>query len=372
MMYKMDNQIQHYHWGAKDFLPDLLNIENPEEKPFAELWMGAHPKASSRIYKEGQWVDLYQIIQQTGTDFPFLFKILSIESPLSIQVHPSISQAREGFINENKAGIPLDASNRNYRDQNHKPEILVAISDFWALKGFRPFASILKNFEFAPREIRDHLQNWDIKTFYLWIMNLDEKKKQILLKSYADHSADSGEAYWVNELSRFYPGDISVLAPLYLNLVHLEPGEALYQESGELHAYLRGNGVELMANSDNVLRGGLTSKHMDLQELQSIVRFSPSFVDVLGNHKHFYPSGAEDFKLWEWKDFSRTRVELHHGPAILLNMGSPVDIHNDTAERMSLKPGESIFIDQNIASLQVESRVENKGHFFMATKGNGQ
>lgn len=370
MFYRMKNQIQHYHWGAKDYLPDLLSLQNMDKEPCAELWMGAHPKASSRVFIDGVWIELYHLMQDRNIDFPFLLKILSIESPLSIQVHPNIPQAQNGFDKEDKAGIPINSPQRNYRDKNHKPELLVALSDFWALKGFRSYPSILKNFVFAPMGMKEYIQDLDLSGFYHWIMHLNGKEKQLLLDSFMKNSTESDETYWVRELSRFYPGDISILSPLYLNLVHLKTGDAIYQRDGELHAYLKGNAIELMANSDNVLRGGLTSKHMDLQELQSVVSFRPTEIRLLRKNMHFFPSEVKDFKLGEWADFSRATLDISNGPAILLNMGCSVDIHNHSAEPLRMKRGESIFIDQKVCSLKIKSMDENNSHIFIATSGD--
>jgi len=366
MIYKMKNQIQNYHWGTRDYLPELLSLKSSNQ-PCAELWMGAHPKAPSEILQEDKWKSLYHLMKERGEAFPYLLKILSIESPLSIQVHPNIYQAQKGYEREEQLGIERNAGVRNYKDKNHKPEMIVALSDFWALKGLRDMEEIQANFQFAPESLREAWKNMDLKTFFFSIMTLDNEDKETLLQAYNAESGNSDESDWVRTLQSDYPGDISVLAPLFLNLVHLRPGEALFQSDGELHAYLKGNGVEIMANSDNVLRAGLTSKHMDLEELMSVVRFVPSKVEILKESEHFYPSHVPDFELGVWKDAKETTIPILKEPLILLNIGSTLEVSDRKQKGLILKKGESIFIDKGTEEIGIIS--QGKGHFYLARRG---
>jgi mannose-6-phosphate isomerase len=245
---------------------------------------------------------------------PYLLKVLAAERPLSIQAHPSRAQAREGFARENRLKIPLDAPHRNYRDANHKPECICALTPFWALSGFRVVPEILARLrpvmaaraagpldDLARREGSDGL-----RAFFTWLMTLPAVQRETLVAAAAAQAAvlaDRDPAFgWVRRLQVEYPGDAGVLAPLLLNLVCLAPGEALFLPAGELHAYLEGVGIELMANSDNVLRGGLTPKHVDLPELLRVLTFEERKIEVLrpaavGPCEGRYASRAEEFQL---------------------------------------------------------------------------
>ncbi|MCX7656852.1 MAG: mannose-6-phosphate isomerase, class I, partial [Treponemataceae bacterium] len=290
----LQNQIQNYPWGSFSWIPQLLRLPTPSDTPMAELWMGAHPKAPSLALTTTQGpVPLNQLIRenpewylgkklaQEETTLPFLFKLLAAEQPLSIQVHPSKAQAKEGFSRENKQGIPLDAEHRNYKDDNHKPEIIAALSPFRALCGFRQIEEITSLFSllhlpplFPALQILQKEKSYTAflkelfaispETVHALIKDFETNLFAVLLKEAPKYRRE-----WetVRSFMSLYPNDITVFAPLYLNLIDLEVGHALFLPSGILHAYVHGFGVELMANSDNVLRGGLTTKHMDTNEL---------------------------------------------------------------------------------------------------------
>jgi mannose-6-phosphate isomerase len=210
---------------------------------------------------------------------PFLFKVLAAGTPLSIQAHPNLHQAASGYRRENDAGVPLDAFNRNYKDDNHKPEIICALTEYEAMRGFRSAAQIADNFsrilidELRPPverlqkaadpegalSDRGDAEGGVFRDFFTRLMTLEDGPKAELIAEALKVCTGGDEGLWIQRLSELYPGDIGIVSPLYLNLVTLKPGEAMYLPAGELHAYLRGLGIELMANSDNVLRGGLTS-----------------------------------------------------------------------------------------------------------------
>ena len=302
-IYRLDTTIQDYPWGSKRAIVELLGIPNPGGKPMAELWMGAHPKAPSRVSVDGKTCTLDRFIEEHpdralgartarafGPRLPFLFKILSAAQPLSIQAHPNLTQAEEGFEREERLGIPVDAPERNYRDRNHKPEIICALTPFQALRGFRPLPEIEEEFASCPEpplaEAAGALRPGQaskeaLKRFFVTIQRLSAERVRTLSDWVLSH-ADGGRRYeWVNRLRSIWPGDPGVFAPLYLNLVELHPGQAMFLPAGELHAYLEGTGAELMANSDNVLRGGLTSKHVDLDELLSVLTFESGRPKIL-------------------------------------------------------------------------------------------
>ena len=323
----LKNSIQEYAWGSTQAIPELLGRKNPERKTQAELWMGAHPKAPSRVQHNGQWISLPELIAKNPVDvlgkrvahnfnnrLPYLFKVLAAAKPLSIQVHPDLHQAREGFQRENAQKIPLDAPNRNYRDENHKPECICALTRFWALSRFRKIAGILAYFEkLNLRQLEVELANFKkqptangLKRFYTSLMTLErDRQKRIVAEALGQaRGFESEDAVfkWMLKLAEDYPDDIGVLSPILLNLVCLEPGQALYLDAGELHAYLEGLGIELMANSDNVLRGGLTPKHVDVPELLRVLKFEDRDVTLLKPGKlvaneFVYPSPAAEFVL---------------------------------------------------------------------------
>jgi len=232
------------------------------------------------------------VCDRFGNELPFLFKVLAAAEPLSIQAHPNHEQARSGWERENAEGIPLDAPRRSYRDPNHKPELVCALTPFAALKGFRPLDEIARGLEPLARPELAHEAGRlarertpaALRALFARLMTLEPEERAPLLTRMAAEAArrESDAAWrWVAALAAKHPGDLGALAPLYLNLVRLEPGEALYLAAGELHTYLEGTALEIMANSDNVLRGGLTPKRVDVQELLSVLSFDAQPVEVL-------------------------------------------------------------------------------------------
>ncbi len=289
----LDCTVQTYAWGSQESIPKLLGKPNPNGEPWAELWMGAHHKAPSTVPDGRSLADYIaerpaERLGGTATSLPFLFKILAADGPLSIQCHPNKAQAEAGFAREEEAQIAIDAPHRNYRDANHKPELIVALEEFWALKGFRSpeqIASLMRvaGIRSLESELNDLLGHGGLKPFFAALLGLDAKATQIALGELSKglDALPPAEARWSSELLARYPTDQGALAALVLQLVRLEPGEALYLGAGELHAYLRGTGLEIMANSDNVLRGGLTPKHVDVAELLRVLRFEHKPVEVL-------------------------------------------------------------------------------------------
>ncbi|MFO7731850.1 MAG: mannose-6-phosphate isomerase, class I [Spirochaetia bacterium] len=349
-LFKLENLIQHYPWGSTSLIPELLGIQNKPGTPYAEMWMGSHPRGPSKLVlseENEKRMDLKSAVEESPSDFlgpeadrfseglPFLFKVLAAAQPLSIQAHPSRPQAEAGFDREEAAGIPIDAFERNYRDKNHKPEIICALTPFTGLCGFRTAAEIDAWYSYIGSTLEDELfksiykekiapvdapgtiadAEW-VKLFFKNIMNLAEKEQAELIellyawaKSAATQQASKKEASLQQKEAElvvtFYEQhgvNVGVHAPLYLNMVELSPGEALYQPAGVLHAYVAGMGVELMANSDNVLRGGLTQKHVDVPELLRVISFEPRPADILRgekaeSHLRRYPVPIDEFEL---------------------------------------------------------------------------
>jgi mannose-6-phosphate isomerase len=276
------------------------------------------------VYSDGDWSALTDVIEKapsgvlgesTAAKFsnrlPFLFKVLAASKPLSIQAHPDRTQALKGFEKENGRGIALNAPNRNYKDPFHKPELLCALTSFWALKGFRRAGEILSLFErigFSEPGMAT-LRNDDhdaLRDFFssLLAMTREEQGRFVsrFIAAAESHASRDPVFEWVLRLHREFPFDVGVLAPVLLNLMNLQPGEAISIAAGELHSYLEGAGIELMANSDNVLRGGLTEKHVDRGELIKILDFRPSESRILhpqpqGFTEWIYPTDAEEFLL---------------------------------------------------------------------------
>jgi mannose-6-phosphate isomerase len=327
----LHNPVRPYAWGSRTVIADLLGQEVPSPHPQAEMWLGAHPGDPSRIVRaDGQTTSLLEAVRADpagllGADrasrwdatLPFLLKVLAADEPLSLQAHPSLEQARTGFAREETAGVPLDAADRNYRDANHKPELICALTEFHALVGFRdPEASLVLLRALDVPELSHHVELLAAQPdadglralFTTWItlpQGVLDTLVPALQAGCVRLAGDAGEmhaeARTVLALSERYPGDAGVLAALLLNRVTLAPGEALYLAAGNLHAYLEGAGIELMANSDNVLRGGLTPKHVDVPELLRVLDFSAGPPPVLTGRPDGawvrYDTPAEEFLL---------------------------------------------------------------------------
>ncbi|MDP9093030.1 MAG: mannose-6-phosphate isomerase, class I [Actinomycetota bacterium] len=293
----LDGVLKRYEWGSPDGIPGLLGTR-PDGEPVAELWFGAHPQDPSPVPYLSQTLDEViaanpigmlgiRTAAKFGDRLPFLLKILAPAKPLSIQVHPNLEQAWAGFLAENAAGMPRESADRNYRDANHKPELLCALTPFEALCGLRPVAGTLRLFDALEVSelgaIRTLLEGEDgLRAAVTHLLTIRDPQPLVAaVASGCRRLGGSGSGEWVN-LARAvalaeseFPGDVGVVVALLLNHVILDPGEAVYVGAGTLHCYLRGMGVEVMANSDNVLRGGLTPKHIDVPELLKITDFRP-------------------------------------------------------------------------------------------------
>ena len=354
--------VQAYAWGSRTALPELGGTPSPAPHPVAEFWYGAHDSGSS-LCSDGGGLDARiaadpvgelgeRVLAQHGAGLPFLVKLLSAEQALSLQAHPSPERAREGFAAEDARGLAVDAPDRNYRDPNHKPEILVALTDFHALVGFRPVARTVALLDAldvpALRPYRDMLDGQPdaegVRAVFTTIVTmphtaLDTIVPQLVTGAVAYLGAVGVGGEWapeattVVELAERYPTDPGVLGALLLNRVSLDPGQAVYLGPGQLHAYLRGVGVEVMANSDNVLRGGLTPKHVDVPELMRVLDFRP-LVDPTARA---VPAGrgipGETDCPTPEPDFALSRIGFAHGSA-------PVTYRPDGPEVLLCTSGE--------------------------------
>lgn len=361
---RLDNPIMDYAWGSHEAIAALQGRPVPSPRPEAELWLGAHPKAPSRV--EGR--SLAEIIQAdpvgvlgaaTAATYdgrlPFLLKLLAAAEPLSIQAHPDAGQALAGFAREEAAGLPLDDPRRNYRDQSAKPEVIYALSEFWALSGFRPREELLELLdaagldELAPetRDLRELPGRDGLRGFFAATLTLPEARRARLLDQLAAAArgslADRPEGPWLERIAARYPDDAGLLGVLLLNLVRLAPGQALASGARCLHAYLEGFGVELMANSDNVLRGGLTPKHVDVPELLDILDFrheTPAVLDLEGRG-YRCPTGEFRLDVLRPADGGAWTSPCVHGLDILLSLGGGPCVVRDErlGEAVDLLPG---------------------------------
>lgn len=326
-IHRLDNPVQHYAWGSHTAIPELLGQPTPAAEPWAELWMGAHPVATSQvkgpdasepldafIARDPEAVLGAAVAARFAGRLPFLFKVLAAAAPLSIQAHPSPAQAREGFERENREGVALDAPHRCYRDAHHKPELICALTPFHALNRFREPGEIADRFAAMDEPIlaqpiaalRDRPDREGLAAFFQTLWTQGEPARCAAIASGVDWARLRGHgdpaARWVDSLASRHPGDIGVLAPLLLNVVELAPGEAMFLPAGELHSYLEGVGIEIMANSDNVLRGGLTAKYVNVPELLRALTFRAGAIERLRPRavaagEGRYETPAEEFAL---------------------------------------------------------------------------
>jgi mannose-6-phosphate isomerase len=342
-MWKLTSAVRHYPWGSRTVIPELLGESSPADQPHAELWMGAHPDDPS-VLSNGTPLDKAiadepeallgpAVVDRFGPRLPFLMKVLAADTPLSLQAHPSPAQARAGFAAEERAGIPRDDPTRTFKDPWHKPELLLALTTFEALCGFRPVEESLHCLaKLQVPELKPTiaaLARGGLRAAIPQLLALSGRRRTALVHAVAGTAARFVAAAdpeyintyrWAAALAETYPGDPGVVISLMCNHLKLAPGEAVYLPAGNLHAYLSGAGVEVMASSDNVLRGGLTTKHVDLAALIEVLDFTdakvPVLRPVLGPAGLRYRVPVEDFEL--------TRCELDAGSGWLTARGPQV------------------------------------------------
>lgn len=358
-MERLTNVIQPYAWGSKELIARLCG-RGPSESPEAEMWMGAHPLAPSRVGTR-TLIELIEgsseatlgprVVQRYGRKLPYLLKLLAAAQPLSLQAHPSLNQAREGFERENALGIPTTAAHRNYKDPNHKPELLCAITPFRALCGFRSVAETVNLFEALGQPAIAAKVKAGLKSAFEWLMAMPKPEAAVLVETVVA-ACQRHTGRWESEcanavaLQKLYPGDIGVVSALLLNYLELKPGEAIYLPAGNLHAYLGGLGVEVMANSDNVLRGGLTPKHVDVAELLKVLDFRAGPVSVV----HPTPEGEEEVYVTPAPEFRLSRFTLERRSAQPVRRGVEILVCTEgkmTIGSMDLRCGESVLISAN-------------------------
>jgi mannose-6-phosphate isomerase len=344
-MWQLMNTVRHYPWGSRTVIPELLGEVSPADKPYAELWMGAHPDAPSRL-SDGTPLDKaieerpeallgVDVHARFGTRLPFLMKVLAADQPLSLQAHPTNEQAEIGFAAEEAAGVPRDDPTRTFKDPFHKPELLLALTTFEALCGFRPVEESLHCLaKLQVPELKPTiaaLARGGLRAAIPQLIALSPELRGVLVSAVAEaagrfvaaHDPEFINTYrWAASLAQTYPGDPGVVISLMCNHLKLAPGEAVYLPAGNLHAYLSGAGVEVMAGSDNVLRGGLTTKHVDLAALIEVLDFTdgrvPVLHPVLGPGGLRYPVPVEDFDLTRCQLDAQSGTLTTRGPQVLL------------------------------------------------------
>lgn len=371
----LKGKVQHYSWGGLEYIPQLLSIDNTEKQPFAEYWLGAHPNYSGIVQAKDNDVNLNDFIHQEKEDvlgssiarrfgsLPFLLKVLDVRQMLSIQVHPSKASAEKGYALENEQGIPPSAAHRNYKDDNHKPELMVALSDFWLLHGFKPADQLLNmlsailDFEFLIDEFR----RGGYKGIYEKVMLMDQQEVNKILEPIVNkilplykngELLKSQESFWaaraVETFCKNGNFDRGIFSIYLFNLVHLKKGEGIYQPAQLPHAYLEGQNVEIMANSDNVLRAGLTDKHIDVPELLKHVRFEETVPVVLGSHAEVqeeiqFASPAEEFELYQYFLNGKEVTLTASGPEVIFVLDGAVSV-NAADEKIAVAQGQAAFI----------------------------
>jgi mannose-6-phosphate isomerase len=400
--------IRTYAWGSRTAIAEFTGRPVPAAHPEAELWLGANPGDPSWLEESNGDVSLLQAVlddpegqlgattrARFGDALPFLLKVLAADEPLSLQAHPSAEQAAEGYQREERLGIPVNSPVRNYRDASHKPELLVALHQFEALAGFRPVAQTVKLLQaLAVSDLDPYIDLLNDQSdadglralFTTWITapqpDIDVLVTAVLdgAISYVSSGATefAAEARTVLELGERYPGDAGVLAALLLNRITLGPGEGMFLSAGNLHAYLRGIGFEVMANSDNVLRGGLTPKHVDVPELLRVLNFTPSTEAQLRADTH--PDGLASFYDTPTAEFAASVLTLgddqighevdapsrHDGPQILLCIEGETAVHGKSG-KLTLTRGAAAWVAADDGPIRLVAHESTK--IFRATVG---
>jgi mannose-6-phosphate isomerase len=380
-IYRMQNPIQNYAWGSKEAFQQMFGVANPDHVPQAEIWMGAHPNGCSLLINEqGESLRLDAFIQQDASailgdahasfgELPYLFKVLAAAEPLSIQVHPDKASSEIGFAAENAAGVPLTAAHRNFKDPNHKPELVYALTPYRAMNGFREFAeivSLLQGLSLPALQVEIDAfcqQPTDVTLKALFAASLrlqgDARRETVAsLLSVAQRRQDAAAFAEVLRLAAFYPEDMGLFAPLLLNVITLQPGEAMFLYASTPHAYLQGVGLEAMASSDNVLRAGLTPKHMDVDALLANVEFVAKPAAellmrpmVLGPISD-YPIPVADFSF-TLVDLKADAIASETSTALILFCLSGATTVQTESDRLTLQAGESCFVPAAVVSFEV-------------------
>jgi mannose-6-phosphate isomerase len=369
-MWQLSSGVRYYPWGSRTVIPDLLGEPVPANRPYAELWVGAHPDEPSML-SDGRPLDLAisqrpdvllgaPVRERFGDRLPFLMKVLAAEQPLSLQAHPTTEQARAGFAAEEAAGVPHDDATRTFKDPFHKPELLMALTTFEALCGFRPVEESLHCLAKLQVSVLKPtiaaLARGGLRAAIPQLLALSGKRRTVLVEAVAEAAAGFVAAHdpefintyrWAATLAQTYPGDPGVVISLMCNHLKLAPGEAVFLPAGNLHAYLSGAGIEVMASSDNVLRGGLTHKHVDLAALIEVLDFTdgrvPILHPVLGPGGLRYPVPVQDFDLTRCQLDGQSGSLATRGPQVLLCTEGTAVLASADCE-LVMEKGDAVFV----------------------------
>lgn len=398
----MINRVRPYAWGSRTAIAELLGQPTPSPHPQAELWIGGHPAESSLLETPDGEVPLHLLIEadptaqlgsaaarRYGPRLPFLLKVLAAAEPLSLQAHPSAEQAAAGFAAEESAGIPLISPHRNYKDSSHKPELICALTEFHALCGFAEPAKVvdlLSSLQVPALEHYIALLSWQpdehgMRALFSTIVTLPSSALEPLLdgvlagcvQQIAAGSRHSEHYRTVLELAERYPGDYGSIAALLMNRITLQPGEALFLSAGNLHAYLSGVGVEIMANSDNVLRGGLTPKHVDVPELMKVLDFSAGDREILRGEticdtEVVYRTPVSEFELSRLDLTADTRrLLVFDAPQVLMCTEGQLTVESGGLS-VEVPRGRSVWLPANAG----RAELTGPGTAFRATVGTAE
>ena len=398
--------IRTYAWGSRSAIAEFTGRPAPTMHPEAELWLGAHPADPAQLEGPQGQTSLLDAISadpqgqlgsavrdRFGDVLPFLVKVLAAEEPLSLQAHPSAEQAVEGYLREDHRGVPLKSPVRNYRDRSHKPELLVALGDFEALVGFRPAArsvALMRALEVPGLDpfiglLSDQSDASGLRALFTTWITAPQPDLDVLIPAVLEGAVTyirsgatefASEVKAVLELGERYPGDAGVLAALLLNRVSLKCGEGIFLPAGNLHSYLQGMGMEVMANSDNVLRGGLTPKHVDVPELLRVLDFTP----VADTRVHTHRDGIEMVYETPTAEFAASVLTLdgedlghevdapagHAGPQILVCTEGSVAVRAKSGE-IRMQRGAAAWVAADDGPIRLQA--SHRSRLFRATVG---
>ena len=374
-IYKLKGVVRNYDWGGSEFLSKLLSYPNPGKQPMAEYWLGAHDADPSILImdqKEARLNDLIarekekilgKIVAKKFGRLPYLLKAQDVNDMLSIQVHPSKHEAEMEFSRENAEGVLIDAAYRNYKDDNHKQELVVGLSDFWLLHGFKPIEDLRTTLEAIPefKPLLEIFNSAGYDQLYKTVMEMPQQSVNGLLQPLLDrvvplYKTDqlnkNGEDFWAARAALTFNKenkiDRGIFSIYFFNLLQLNKGEGLFQDTGVPHAYLEGQNIEIQSNSDNVLRGGLTNKHIDVKELMKHIKFEETIANVIQAKKlaneEVYQTASPDFKLsrFNLEPGQEAAFKSVSGEILFVIEGQIVVRSNDN--ELELSKGEAAFI----------------------------
>lgn len=390
-MRRLNGYVQHFAWGSTEAIPKILG-RTPDGLPWAEYWLGTHPNGPTAL---GDGVTLDQFIQdhpeavgeasraEFGARLPFLLKLLAASGPLSLQAHPTREQAEAGYARESLLGIPPSDPTRSYRDDWPKPEAIVALTPFEGLLGFRDpheTAGLFEGLGVAQQlasvigPLRDRRAEPALQEVFLDVLSINRRRHlvDVVVSAAVGHLDTPGSlgefARTAVELDEHFPGDPGILAALLLNRFSLRPGESVALGAGVMHAYLRGTCVEVMANSDNVMRGGLTTKHIDVDGLLQVVTFEPGLPKILvpegSDGVYVYPTGFREFELWLVSPTDDRIIELPRTDSgrIAMVTSGEFQLHDGSDLRLGMGDAAFLTADQHVT-------LTGQGQLFLAASG---